>query len=368
VEEKESGVGSRNDYIRRIEKIETVLEAVLPRTSNTIWLKKTFSDIAVSLDTADNLIRPCVDLVQRGGKRWRPLLMTLVCEALGGKEKDALALSPLVELPHNASLIHDDIEDRSDTRRGEPAVHIRYGEDMGINSGSFLYFLPLICIDEWDAPIALKNKAYALWGECLRRLHLGQAMDITWHRSFDITPSVKDYKTMCGLKTGSLARLAAMVGVLAARRFSSLEEEGAAIAGALGDAAERLGVGFQILDDVKNLTVGNPGKKRGDDLVEGKKSLPILLYIHSLREKNDESTMSEIACCFAEARAKGVTAPAVETLIQKLEKSGVIAQAEQQGRLLIESAKTVFNQETYAGFPVAEESRALLTGLVDLIG
>ncbi len=182
-----------------------------------------FSGTGISPAAADALIAPAYDLVRRGGKRWRPLLMTLVCGAAGGNEADCLPLTPLVELPHNASLIHDDIEDHSDTRRGEPSVHIKYGEDIGINSGSFLYFLPTVCIDQWNAGGAnsgadtavARNAVWRLWAFHLRRLHLGQALDIQWHRSFDIIPTVDEYLAMCALKTGALARLAVTLGLTA---------------------------------------------------------------------------------------------------------------------------------------------------------
>jgi octaprenyl-diphosphate synthase len=133
-----------------LEQIENVLRAWLPETPGTAWLEDVFalSGGSVSPGLAKSLALPGWDLVNRGGKRWRPLLMLLAAEALGGERgaARALALTPLVEFPHNASLIHDDIEDRSDQRRGRPAVHLIYGSDTAINSGAFLYFLPLACL------------------------------------------------------------------------------------------------------------------------------------------------------------------------------------------------------------------------------
>jgi octaprenyl-diphosphate synthase len=259
-------------YIRRIEKIEAVLDTWLPPVPGAQWKDRVFASLpgAVSAELIQSLIRAGRDLVSRGGKRWRPLLMTLICESLGGGEA-ALPLAPLVEFPHNASLIHDDIEDNSEERRGRPAVHILYGTDAAINGGCFLYFLPLVCIDFWGdglsaAPDVLadrKNRIYALWGGYMRKLHLGQAMDIHWHRDFASLPGLEEYHTMCRLKTGCLARFAAVLGVNAAAAVSPAafprgrEED---LARRLGEAAENFGVGFQILDDVKNLTTGIPGK------------------------------------------------------------------------------------------------------------
>ncbi|MDR2793885.1 MAG: polyprenyl synthetase family protein [Treponema sp.] len=357
---------------QKIGGIEAVLYGILPPSADSGWINAVFSPVDVSPAATRALIEPAYDLVQRGGKRWRPLLATLVCGALGGSERDCLPLTPLLELSHNASLIHDDIEDHSDMRRGEPSVHIKYGEDVGINSGSFLYFLPLCCIDTWDANAEQKNGVYRLWAEHIRRLHLGQAMDITWHRHFDSIPGVDEYRAMCGLKTGSLARLAAMLGVFTAciaspRLQNAGHDRRTEAAEALGAAAEKLGVGFQILDDVKNLTTGNPGKRRGDDIVEGKKSLPVILYLHA-GSADLASKKQYVRRCFQEARENGSTAPEVEAFITHLETSGAITRARQQGEALIEEATSVFMRETCAGIPLDRNYRDLLAELIGSLG
>jgi octaprenyl-diphosphate synthase len=293
--------------------------------------------------------------------------MTLICESLGGGDA-ALPLAPLVEFPHNASLIHDDIEDNSDERRGKPAVHLLYGTDAAINGGCFLYFLPLVCVDFWGAGLSAdvaaerKNRIYALWGEYMRKLHLGQAMDIHWHRDFASLPGLEEYHTMCRLKTGCLARFAAVLGTAAAAavpRTAISPPRETELAERLGAAAENLGVGFQILDDVKNLTTGIPGKKRGDDIVEGKKSLPVLLYLHRRPERRDFA-----ARCFAAARTGGTGAPEAEALIGELEAAGVLEEAEEQGRSLIGKARKEF---AAAGSAQSGEAPDLLAGLTDLL-
>jgi octaprenyl-diphosphate synthase len=312
----------------RLDRIEAVLERWLSEKQDNEWFEKVFyfSDNKCLLPShAVSLCAPCYDLVHRGGKRWRPLLMTLVAESLGGEAglETALPLTPLVEFPHNASLIHDDIEDSSDERRGKPAVHLIYGEDTAINSGAFLYFLPLACLENAELPAEKKLIIYKIWGEHMRRLHLGQSLDISWHREFSSRlPSVEEYERMCRLKTGCLASLAASLGVIAADRTELIPE--------FGDAAEKLGVGFQILDDVKNLTTGVPGKKRGDDVVEGKKSLPVLLYLHKYPEKWEFA-----AQCFTAAREGGVDAPEVETFIAALSEAGALSEARKRAEELI---------------------------------
>jgi octaprenyl-diphosphate synthase len=335
-------------YTLRLEKIEKTLDRWLPEAPNSAWAAEVFPGLGACPD--GKLLRvitaPGRDLLSRGGKRWRPLLMTLACEALGGGDA-ALPLAPLVEFCHNASLIHDDIEDGSDERRGAPSVHLLYGVDTAINAGSFLYFLPLACIDSWPQADNHKADVYSLWAAYLRKLHLGQAIDIHWHRNFDIVPSVDEYLAMCALKTGCLARFAVELGTLAAK----ITGRDTSQAAPLGEAAEKLGIGFQILDDVKNLTTGIPGKRRGDDIVEGKKSLPVLLYMRRYPEKK-----GMVCRCFMVAGSDGAGAPETDELIQALEASGVIEEAGEKGRALIAGARTVF-----------EKNGALLAGLIDLI-
>ncbi len=346
-------------YTHRLAKIEAVLNAQLPETPDLPWVGGNFPALpgAVSPSLVKSLTLPGWDLISRGGKRWRPLLTTLICESLGGGD-GALPLVPLVELPHNASLIHDDIEDSSDERRGKPAAHILYGTDTAINAGCFLYFLPLTCVEAWDAPLELKNAVYRLWGEHMRRLHLGQAMDIAWHRDHASLPGLNEYDLMCRLKTGCLARFAAILGIYGAAASGGISVEKVdEWAGTLGDAAEKLGVGFQILDDVKNLTTGNPGKKRGDDIVEGKKSLPVLLYLHGQKD-----AAALVSRCFQAARVSGIGAPEVEELIVELDRSGALAEAKARGLSLIAEAR-----EAFLGTSSEASCGELLAGLIDSI-
>jgi octaprenyl-diphosphate synthase len=368
------------NYTSRLQKIESVLQNTLPRRPDAAWLKRFFFDYGQEFQlppaAAEPLVEPVVDLLNRGGKRWRPLLMLLVCESLGGGMA-ALPLSPLVEFCHNASLIHDDIEDDSTERRGKPAVHLLYGTDTAINSGCFLYFLPLSCIDNWDAPDEAKLKLYSLWSQEMRALHLGQSLDIAWHRSWETLPSIDDYYTMCRLKTGVLARFAARTAYLAALYGGGIgAENGGANAGlAFARAAEKLGVGFQILDDVKNLTEGVQGKKRGDDIVEGKKSLPVLLYLHgaSVDTAETERRKRMVTRCFT--AAANVEKPEVEELISELSAAGSLDKAAGLGRDLLAEAKELFSTAGFAGAGndavisgSHREAQTLLAGFTGLIG
>ena len=305
----------KRQYSLRLNKIEEALRSALPPVVDSRWLRRSAGvDEQGVLESYENIVKPARDLIERGGKRWRPMLMQLACELVGGADR-SLPLAPLVELPHNGSLIIDDIEDRADWRRGGPSIHVIYGEDMAINSGNLLYFLPTVVID--DGPFTAEEKAlfYRYYTEDMRRLHFGQGLDIQWHRDHAYTPSRSEYLQMCRFKTGSLARLAARLGVAAGGGSGEQAER-------LGLICEEMGVAFQILDDVKNLTEGNPGKRRGDDIVEGKKSLPVIIHLLERPEGAER-----IRSCFERAEAEGPESQAVEEAIALLEGSKSIEAA-----------------------------------------
>lgn len=319
-----------NEFIKRLEKIENVLSKNLPKQTNSKWQNESFGilDECVENIHLENLINPTKNLVDLGGKRWRPLLLILCAELVAEKTNAnvemAFEITPLVEFAHTASLIHDDIEDSADTRRGKPAAHITFGEDVAINAGSWLYFQATTCIKNLNVDEKTKLKFYELFLEELRRLHLGQSMDILWHRNPKMIPTREEYQAMVRNKTGTLARLAVKAGFLAGN--SDLE-----IAIKAGQIAEDIGTGFQIIDDVINLTTGNPGKKRGDDIVEGKKSLPVLIHL----EKRPCDT-EKLANLFEKARIEGIESSAVEETIEILSESGAVEEAKKIGNELIE--------------------------------
>ena len=347
----------------------------MPGQPDSAWFRRNFShffdkefEFPPAAEKPLPLLEPGIDLLSRGGKRWRPLLTQLVCESLGGGDA-ALPLAPLVEFCHNASLIHDDIEDNSAERRGKPAVHLLYGTDAAINGGCFMYFLPLSCIDGWDAPAGAKLKLYSIWACAMRALHLGQSLDIAWHRAWDSLPSIDDYYTMCALKTGVLARFAVNLGRLAAGR--SVENGDGAVF-PLAKAAEKLGVGFQILDDVKNLEEGVPGKRRGDDVVEGKKSLPVLLYLHGAASdrKETDRRRSLVMRCFESAGGAAASAAAeaaIEELTAALAAAGCLDMATEQGHSLLAEAESTFSGFAAADYGGGNEARELLAGFNRLI-
>ena len=334
-----------NEFKEILENIEISLKAALPQSSDTEdWTPASFGNLpqGAGFEYIDKLIEPNHALISLGGKRWRPLLMILcykmaaqIVEKKGGSPALTLdqtySITSLVEFVHTASLIHDDIEDNADLRRGKPAAHITYGLDTALNAASWLYFEAPVCINRLQAPESFKLELYKTYTNELRRLHLGQAMDIFWHRNPEFFPAQEEYLAMVKCKTGTLASLAAKLGCLAGGLTLDEAEN-------FGGIAADIGIGFQIIDDVINLTTGNPGKKRGDDIVEGKKSLPVL--IHAAERPEDRQKVADF---MKAAAAAGIDSPSVEDCIALLQSSGCIEKAAERGRKLIEQSCARFD-------------------------
>lgn len=342
------------EFKSRLEKIEQALKNTIPSPSTEEWRNLSFGSIDPCINDShlSVLEEPCIHLISLGGKRWRPLLLVLCAEmAKECRDSDAdiskaYSLAPLVELAHTASLIHDDIEDGADTRRGKPCAHKTYGIDVAINAGSWLYFESATAIKRISVSPQEKLRLYELFLSELRLLHLGQAMDIKWHRIPDLIPSKDEYIAMVRNKTGTLARMAVKIGVLA----GGGSDEDIEYAGKI---AQDIGVGFQIIDDVTNLTTGNPGKKRGDDIVEGKKSMPVLIHL-----ENHPEDKKILANLFAQAKNDGIESESVEKAIKILSESGAVEEAGKIGERLVKeksaSLAMLFGRQTKAGELIKE--------------
>lgn len=343
-----------------------------------------------ALPADDAAGEPCRALLLSGGKRWRPLLFVLCAKskwlstaeqstaapcnaaifANGEKdlpsmketnaavkvhlfEDDIYRLTPLVEFPHTASLIHDDIEDSASARRGKPCAHITYGVDAAINAASYLYFKAAECIDSAPIDDAAKCRLYGMYTDALRKLHKGQALDINWHKKKSVFPTVEQYYSMTAMKTGALASLAAGGGALAGgadnESITKIEQ-----------AAVKLGIGFQAVDDALDIEEGNPGKERGDDIVEGKKSLPVLLHL-----QNNPSDKEKITALFEKAHKEGITSSAVAEGLLMLNNSGAAHTAHEMGCALINEAKNEFASLQYSAGGGRLESASLLDAFID---
>jgi octaprenyl-diphosphate synthase len=313
----------------KIEAVESEVKRVIPDTIGALWANEQSCRELGPIPAVwwHQITDPGRDLLKRGGKRWRPLLM-LLCAEMYGEWHLALPLTPVVEIAHNGSLIIDDIEDQAIQRRGAAAEHIKFGVDLALNAGNLMYFLAGRVIDNASFSDRQRSLLHRYYIEDMVRLHFGQGLDILWHRDHENIPKEEQYMEMCRLKTGGLSRLAARAGIIAVDGEEQLAER-------FGDITENFGACFQIIDDVNNLGLGVPGKKRGDDIIEGKKSLPLILYLNRYPEDKPRiRSLFEIAAGEEDRAAWS----AVDELIALIAPRGCLEEAAERAQELL--AKT----------------------------
>jgi geranylgeranyl diphosphate synthase type I len=220
-------------------------------------------------------------ILSAGGKRLRPYLTIKACQASGGNMKDAISFAAALEILHNFSLVHDDVMDHDELRRGKPTVHKRYSEPMAILAGDLLFSkVYQSIIDYAPAHLSADDILFALRKitDAIILLCEGQALDISFPKATDV--SIEDYLFMIGAKTSALFKACAEVGGIAAGATNEVIDS-------LGRFAWNAGLAFQITDDILGLTADESklGKPVGSDIREGKKTI---ITIHALKHADEE--------------------------------------------------------------------------------
>lgn len=240
--------------------------------------------IQQEIEALPALVRPvATHVMDAGGKRLRPMLTLLFARALDFRGDNLHTLASALEFLHSATLMHDDILDNADLRRGKPAAHTRFGITPTVLAG--------------DVLLALANEIVARTGNpaltsCISRAIMqtatGEIMEIAAIRKADVTRA--QYLEIITGKTAYLIQSACEFGVIAA---GGSERAGAG-ARTFG---LNLGIAFQLVDDALDYTsrADTSGKPLGGDLREGKFTLPLLLYLESLPDSQREIVSRELA-------------------------------------------------------------------------
>ena len=240
------------------------------------------------------------------GKRWRPVTSLLVAEAVGGGHQAAIPFAVAIELFHNYTLIHDDVEDHDEFRRHRPTVWKVFGLEQAINAGSGLHVLAHRVAEEAHHPHTLEilQVLETAWLE----VHEGQYLDMSFERRNDVTE--EEYLRMNALKTGALVRAAAEAGAMAATDDKSLIAQYRAFGLELGNA-------YQVFDDINSVwsTSKDTGKAAAGDIRKKKKTLP---FIYSLRRLSQGGRKRLLAIYSKEK----VTDVDVKTVIRLFEAAG----------------------------------------------
>ncbi|MFV8756811.1 polyprenyl synthetase family protein [Nannocystaceae bacterium ST9] len=197
-----------------------------------------------------------------GGKRFRPMVTLLAAQAAGYRDDHRITIAAAGELLHTATLLHDDVIDEGEFRRGRPAARMRYGNGLAVLTGDYCYARALQAVARIGEARAIQSMA-----DAVVRMAEGEVAQL--HVAGDCDLDRERYSMVIERKTAALIGWCSAVGLL-------VEPE---IAAALGEYGRAVGFAFQIADDIIDYTldVDRSGKNRGQDLREGKATLPLIL-------------------------------------------------------------------------------------------
>lgn len=252
------------------------------------------SDKSISDSVENGIFKPGWDLIDRGGKMWRPLYGLLIGNMFDDKyyisNENVLKLLFLVEVLHNASLIIDDIEDKSEMRRNKPCVHLIYGEDISINCGVSMIIIPFYNIlntiqRDKGSSNELVNKIVMSYFQEVSILHIGQNLDI--EMKYSRVPNEETYYDVVLGKTGSMLRLAIKFILSTIDKDSSKIKQSQIeynnktidLNDYLISMSNKFAIAFQIKDDILNIKPSKVSEDKGfigEDIFEGKQSLMVL--------------------------------------------------------------------------------------------
>ena len=218
------------------------------------------------------------------GKRLRPVLCLLACQAVGGEWQQALPAAAAVELVHNFSLIHDDIQDASPERRGRATVWHLWGQPQAINVGDGMHALALsslLRLEDAGIPHQKVVRAARILGEASLKLCEGQYLDISYENRLDI--GINDYLEVISCKTAALFRCSLEIGALLGTDDESLPAR-------LKLFGHDLGMTFQVHDDVLSIWGDEKvtGKSNTSDIIMKKKTLPIVYALEKTKGEDRE--------------------------------------------------------------------------------
>jgi geranylgeranyl diphosphate synthase type I len=281
------------------------------------------------------------------GKRIRPLLTMLCAACAGGDWRRAVPAAASIEIIHNFSLVHDDIEDSSETRRGRPTMWRRWGIAQAVNTGDFLLVsshLALRRLVELGVPPATAYAVQQTLDEACSSLTLGQHLDMAFEGHAEVSSA--DYLRMIEGKTAALLAAASAVGAQVAE--APLEARDAYF-----QFGRRLGMAFQLLDDLLGIW-GAPdatGKSAADDLRQGKKTYPVVLGLQR-------------SPAFARSWVAGRAAsPDVDGLRRALEACGADRATRREAERFTQEAMDAL-QEAEPRRPASDELRTLAERLL----
>ncbi|GGF99222.1 polyprenyl synthetase family protein [Paenibacillus aceti] len=288
---------------------------------------------------SSTLAKSIIDQIQSGGKRIRPLMV--IVGSRFGKPQDKRKiwqLAAAAEFIHAASLIHDDIIDNSSLRRGQPALHVKLGVYEALHVGNYMSARVIELISTYSAE--RERYAYDLSSLVTTQLCIGEYQQLTHLYDYDVT--IEEYIEKSKNKTAQLMASCLRIGALAA----GVDE---ATADLLYSFGEKLGISFQIRDDILDFTQSSEklGKPAGSDLRHGQVTLPVLFALE------DEPLAPRIRAISADTPSQ-----LIDPVIAAIQQSDALAKTEQLSKHYLDEAAALIDQ--LSAYPAHKDLRVLL--------
>lgn len=229
-----------------------------------------------------NLYEPADYILSLGGKRLRPVFTLLGCDLYGRPSEYALNASMAVEVFHNFTLLHDDIMDKAEVRRGKPTVHVKYNTNTAILTGDVMMIQAYQYLLNYQDPILIKQ-LLDVFSKMAFEVCEGQQMDMDFEKREDVT--INEYLEMITLKTSVLIAASAQMGAVLGGADAENQKH-------IYEFAKNFGIAFQLQDDILD-TFGessNVGKRIGGDILQNKKTY-LYLKTKELADPGQQTTL-----------------------------------------------------------------------------
>src|SRR6516162_823188 len=275
-------------------------------------------------------------LQSAGGKRLRPSLLLLSAKLAGHAGSCAIHLGAVVEMNHAATLVHDDVIDAAQTRRGRPSTNVKWGNHTCVLAGDWLYMQAF--------QIALRERSFQILDLLIGLTQMmveGELIQLERIGRIDVTEA--DCMELVDRKTACLFSVCARLGAIAAHADAGTQEK-------LGEYAWNLGMAFQLVDDVLDFTAREEtlGKPVGGDLREGKVTLPLVYALECAKESERELVETIL-------EQRSYDAVPFKRILELLEKYDAIERARDRAQTFTDKARQLISE-----FPDSPYQRALL--------
>ncbi|MCP4633185.1 MAG: polyprenyl synthetase family protein [candidate division Zixibacteria bacterium] len=342
--------------VNMIDKVRSITSSIKADVDKLIFERLPSTNPVREVQLLYDMMR---DYPMRPGKGLRPVQCVLYCKAFGGDGDKAILTAAALELFQNWIVIHDDIEDGSELRRGDPSLHYKHGVPLAINAGDAL------AGRMWDMLLSNQKflgeiktlKLFELFLEMLHRTTSGQHIELSWVENGAWELAEEDYAEMCRLKTAYYTCVVpAVAGAVIAGYNGNLEDK-------IQEVGLNLGVAFQIRDDILNLVgdVGKYGKEILGDISEGKRTLIVIHFMNNA-SKTDRDEFLMIMSKPREEKSD----EEVNRVMDLFQKYGSIDYARGVSKDLAQKAKKSFMELDFPGpLEAVEDLKVLIDYMVD---